>query len=188
MTREKWRPVLGFERVYEVSNLGNVRRVGRAPGAKTGYVLKGRPCRKGYLRVVLHDVGRRAERAVHHLVLEAFCSPRPDGLQANHKDGDKANNAVTNLEWVTASDNMRHARVTGLRPSFAGTANPRAKLRPEDIPVIRSLRGQEHQRVTAARYGVSKSLIGAVQCGEIWKHIQPPSDWPEIEQTLGGPS
>lgn len=117
---ERWKPVLGWEGYYEVSNISRVRSVDRyVRGKKAGVlalrtsriIMDQRPSNTGYLRVHLRDRagGRNKNVLIHTLVLEVFCGPRPDENQCNHKDGNKANNHIDNLEWVTMSQNMRHS-------------------------------------------------------------------------------
>ena len=113
MAAEKWRKIEGFPS-YEVSNLGNVRSKGFI--MNNGYFRKGRvlkpyPDPKGYMKVELHGQIKK----VHRLVAEAFI-PNPENKpQVNHIDGNKQNNCVENLEWVTNAENTQHAWNTGLR-------------------------------------------------------------------------
>lgn len=96
--KEAWRPIKGTP--YEVSDCGRVRRDGR--------LLKLNQTNKGYLRAAL-SVGNAVEhRLVHRLVVEAFLGPIPDGLCVNHKDANRTNNHVSNLEIVTRLENQRH--------------------------------------------------------------------------------
>ena len=100
---EQWKPIEGFEGVYEVSSWGNIRN------AKEEH-LKVYKNFKGYLRVDLFKNGKRFHKRVNRLVAEAFI-PNPDNLpQVNHKDGNKENNSFTNLEWVTDEENKAHRR------------------------------------------------------------------------------
>lgn len=113
-TIEKWLPVVGYESTHEVSNLGRVRRI----------MLYGKPvCRylshsishSGYRRVMLSDGDRTRIYQVHRVVASAFIL-NPNNLpQINHKNGDKSDNRVENLEWVTAKENVAHSIRTGLR-------------------------------------------------------------------------
>lgn len=102
-------------------------------------------------------------------MLEAFRGTDPDRPECNHKDGNKQNNHLDNLEWTSSSENKQHAIASGL--AAIGEKHYASKLTAADIPVIRALHGVERQRVTAARYGVSTSLIGMVQNRRVWKHI-----------------
>lgn len=95
---------------YEVSNLGNIRN------KKTGTVRK-QTDRKGYRKIRINN----KDVSVHRLVADAFLDGDHDGLQVNHIDGNKANNCVDNLEWVTASKNVKHAYSTWLKRHSGGT-------------------------------------------------------------------
>lgn len=115
-----WKPVKDFEGYYEVSDDGNIRSIDRYVGnrwggktLKKGVVLKLATNRKGYKSVMLHKNTIWYQKQVHRLVAEAFI-PNPLNLpQVNHKDTNKTNNKVENLEWVTGIDNMRHAFANG---------------------------------------------------------------------------
>lgn len=103
---------------YQVSDCGRVRSHpgARVKGSKSGRVLSQSFGSKGYRQVNLCKDNRQHSVKVHRLVAAAFLGPKPDGLQVNHIDGDKNNNHVSNLEYVTAKENTRHAhRVIGGR-------------------------------------------------------------------------
>lgn len=118
MAKESWKPVVGYEGTYEVSDLGNVRSLdrevplGRWPGATQSVKSVARPPRmqpNGYWFVSLRKPrGHRKHHLLHRLVLMAFIGQPPDGHEANHKDLNKSNNKLANLEWVTASENQYH--------------------------------------------------------------------------------
>jgi hypothetical protein len=111
-TPEQWRPVVGFEGRYEVSNLGRVRSLDRPVEASwrgvpyikhvKGRVLKPSLSANGYPHVVLEG---KADRHVHVMVLESFVGPRPEEMEALHRDDIKTNNTIANLYWGTKSDN-----------------------------------------------------------------------------------
>ena len=110
---EIWKPIRDYEGLYEVSNLGNVRSLKR--NTTNGKVLKqgGRP--NGYLIVTLCKNNKHKTRTIHRLVAEAFIA-NPNSLpEVNHNDGNKKNNCIDNLEWVTKEENTQHAINTGLR-------------------------------------------------------------------------
>lgn len=113
---ENWKPVKGYEGIYEVSDLGRVRSIDRVRVFKTGRAvpLKGvlrKYCtdHRGYFRVMLSNWGKKEHSClIHRLVAEAFI-PNPDGLpEVNHKDENKANNRADNLEWCTHRANSRY--------------------------------------------------------------------------------
>lgn len=100
---EKWLPVVGYEGLYAVSDLGRVRsfhkrRAGRLMKISTNKV-------SGYATVALSRSGSAKHWTVHTLVLEAFDRPRPEGMECRHRNGDRADPALTNLEWGTSGEN-----------------------------------------------------------------------------------
>lgn len=100
---EIWKPIEESTH-YEVSNLGNVRN------SLTGYILKGRLSKSGYLQVsiVLKETNKQANRYIHRLVAIYFLENPENKREVNHKNGDKIDNRVENLEWVTSSENQLH--------------------------------------------------------------------------------
>ena len=103
---EEWKNVIGYEGLYEVSNIGNVRNVRR------NTLLKLSKNNYGYIQVYLYKNGIRTGLKVHRLVAEAFL-PNPDGLpQVNHKNEDKSDNRVDNLEWCDHKYNINYGHRT----------------------------------------------------------------------------
>lgn len=109
MSAERWLPVVGWEGLYEVSDHGRVKRVLAAFGTRPGKLLRPGLCR-GYPIVGLCREGRATSRTVHQLVAEAFIGPRGQGMEVDHADGDRSNNNVANLEYVSGLENIRRAR------------------------------------------------------------------------------
>lgn len=104
---EVWKDIPGYEGLYQVSNLGKIRRDGR--------VKKPHMDRGGYLTIWLSKHSKMKCLKIHRLVAIAFI-PNPEGKKTvNHIDGNKQNNCVHNLEWATHSENIIHANNTGLR-------------------------------------------------------------------------
>ena len=129
---ETWLPVVGYEGLYEVSDLGNVRSVDRlvSAGNRWGDVRQRRypgkmltPCAStsGHLVVALHRQGERATPNVHRLVLAAFVGPCPDGMECCHWDDDPTNNRLANLRWDTPSANQIDAVRNGRNRQAAQT-------------------------------------------------------------------
>jgi len=107
MQKEIWKPVAGYEEFYAVSNLGRVKSLGNDKLRKEK-ILKPTDNGKGYLQVCLYRDGKGKMFQVHRLVATAFI-PNPLGLpEINHKDEDKANNAVSNIEWTSRWYNMHY--------------------------------------------------------------------------------
>lgn len=173
--RETWRPVVGFEGVYEISNLGNLVRVASCTGKPCRKPVK-KELRKGYRSFTLSMSGKAKHFSAHRLVWEAFVGPIPIGMQLNHKDGDKDNPDLTNLEVVTASENKIHAiHVLGkwptLPPSGVGESNGHARLTEADVAEIRALVGSGlTQTETARRFNVTQSHVSSIILGKSWGH------------------
>lgn len=118
---ERWRQVVGYEGIYEVSNFGRVRSVARADARGhrlDGQMLTLRPHPRGYLQTTLTREGHCRTTKVHHLVLEAFVGPRPAGAECRHRNGKRDDNRAANLLWGTskenAADRIEHGTQTGL--------------------------------------------------------------------------
>lgn len=100
--KEEFRPIKGYEGLYEVSNLGNVRNV------KTGRILKSFDNKRGYLTIRLSKNGKSSKFYIHRLVAEAFISNPNNYPVINHKDEIKTNNSIDNLEWCTQKYNINY--------------------------------------------------------------------------------
>lgn len=134
---EHWKPVVGFEGHYEVSNTGRIYSVknqkAMRPWGQNGYFQTG-ICLKGVVY----------RKYIHELVAGAFIGTRPLGLDINHKDGYKRNNRPTNLEYVTRAENIRHAERTGLikmNRFKRGRIAHNRKLTPEGVIRVRASAG-----------------------------------------------
>ena len=113
---EIWKDIAGYEGLYQVSNLGNVKSLNyhRSGNQK---VLSPANGPSGYFTVRLTKDGKGASKFVHKLVAIAFLENQDGKLCVNHKDGNKHNNRLENLEWATHQENTVHALRTGLRAS-----------------------------------------------------------------------
>lgn len=111
-TAERWLPVVDYEGLYEISDWGRVNSLPR--NTTRGGILKQATDKRGAKRVNLTKYGVQEVRLVHHLVLEAFVGPCPDGFEGCHWDGVPSNNYLSNLRWDTRESNMadmvRHGR------------------------------------------------------------------------------
>ena len=162
MKKEVWKPVVGWEKHYEVSSLGRVRR--NAPGCGTwvGRILK--PCliNSGYLFVMLHrhkdGINTRGQMLVHKLVVEAFIGPRPPKCNTHHIDSCKINNAASNLTYMSIASHSQYGSV--------------AKLDEAKIRKIFELSDSGlTTRAVGKAIGVDCSVIWRVLNGKAWKHI-----------------
>lgn len=172
--REVWRAV-GGAAGYEVSNHGRVRSrwsTGGCPArlvSKWRFISNGTSPRK-YRHVVLCGYQKR-KTTVHQLVMLMFVGPVPAGHQINHKDGNKSNCKLSNLEYVTPLHNNLHAIRTGLRkasPGKRGETNRIAKFTNKQADEIRRLHVAEKigRNALARKHGVARSTIGRILSNE----------------------
>ena len=109
--QEVWKDVVGFENIYQISNYGRLKSF---KNNKNGYILKNNNKNGGYFSVVLEYKNKLKHTKIHRLVAETFI-PNPNNYKIiNHKDGNKQNNNVENLEWTTQKQNFEHAKKIGL--------------------------------------------------------------------------
>lgn len=159
---------------YMISNLGNVKSLDRiVKHSKGGYKkIKGKILKKikskGYHSVSIYNQGKVKIIKVHKLVAVCFIPNNLNKPHINHKDGNKLNNCVGNLEWCTASENLIHAYKNKLR--FAsGISNPKSKLKECDIFEIRE--SKLTQKEISKIYNVDQSTISYIKSRKTWNHI-----------------
>ena len=106
---EIWKDIQEYEGLYQISNYGRVKSLRDNKGNYREKIIKSRPSKNGYIIINLSKNGKAKTFKIHRLVSIHFI-PNPENKpQVNHKDGNKLNNSVSNLEWVTASENSLHA-------------------------------------------------------------------------------
>lgn len=171
---ETWKPVVGYEGWYEVSNQGRVRRMKTITSTKAGRII-GTPNNGGYPMVALCKYGKIKFRAIHHLVMESFWGPMEAGKNVDHVNGIKTDNRLENLEYVTAKENSRRAYATGLSNGLKGDRNPMAKISQSQAVKIKTEALADTSRGSLKRisnkYGVSTSLVCAIRNGRCWKWL-----------------
>jgi len=153
-----WASLVEFKGRYQVSNTGKVKSVIRGER-----ILKGGLNRAGYPQVQLQlRKGTQVHRYVHTLVAEAFIGPS-NGLHVNHIDGNKNNNNIENLEYITQADNNRHARATGL------CKGPRKLTEVQVLEIYkRTTQGTEIYTHLGREFGVAEATIRAIKDGRNW--------------------
>lgn len=161
MINEIWKDVIGYEGIYSVSNFGKIRGdLDTINGYKSGRILEGTPDKNGYIRVMLYKNTIQRNFPIHILVARAFIGECPKGMEVNHKDTNKTNNFVDNLEYITHLANVEHAKIMGLCAKNKGENNPMCKIPDSEIPIIFELRKTGLlQKEIASIYGVSNSTI-----------------------------
>lgn len=157
--------------LYEVSNKGNIKTK-NWKNTKTTAILKPVLDKNGYLRTVLiRDDGKYTTIKVHRIVCSAFLG-NIVGLEVNHKDGNKSNNDISNLELVTHSENIKHSFANNLQSNI-GEKNPISKLNEIKVLEIRN-KFKKHvytREMLSKEYNVSISCIKDVLIRRSWAHI-----------------
>jgi hypothetical protein len=170
---EKWRNIPGYPN-YEASDLGRIRSIERVNqfGHKLeSKILSYHLSPKGYLCVSVGDrltIGRT--KRLHRLVALAFL-PNPEKLsQVNHKNGNKSDNRIENLEWISNSNNKKHAVANSLYAY--GSKHGRSKLKEQEVKAIKFLikRGVFYKCI-APLFNVSKHTIDAIATRRLWRHV-----------------
>lgn len=162
---EVWEDIKGFRDLYQVSNLGRIRR------RDTRKVLRPLTLSRGYKGVRLYYTADKAvTRKIHRIVAEHFI-PNPLALpQVNHKDGNKSNNRVENLEWCTNDYNMNHA--VAARLIKQGEDRPCSKCTNESLGYLQELidRGFTIKQLSVV-YGVCKQVMKRIVRGDSYKSL-----------------
>lgn len=169
---ENWKPVVGYEAFYSVSDIGRIRSEARfVRGPKRMQKLNARVLKPwltyGYPVVGLRDGFRTRKIAVHLLVLGAFVGRRPCGMEACHNDGRRDNPALSNLRWDTPSKNNMDKVLHGTH--FRGEKSPNAKLTLEQVKEIKTAPGL--QREIGAKYGICQQQVQRIRAGARWSHV-----------------
>ncbi len=182
MKNEIWKPVKGYESMYEVSNYGRCRSLDRQVNSKHGtrtvygQILRPDLSNNGYLRYSFSRSQNRCKISAHRLVAKHFI-PNPENKpQVNHIDSDKTNNHVDNLEWVTMSENMKHDYKHNSRtsPYVKGEKHFNAKLTKKDVVKIKQLLNDSelNQSDIADKFNVCPSHISDIKREKRWAHIE----------------
>jgi DNA-binding XRE family transcriptional regulator len=156
---ESWKPVEGYEGLYEVSDLGRVRSIKRS-----GRILAGCQVAHGYIAVSLHKNNQKSMYLVHRLVAKAFIPNPENKSQVNHKDLDKRHNSVENLEWVTPRENIEHALV---HKPFSDRQNPWKVCFPEQKPNCTTDLWQSNLMKIRVEKGLTREQLAAKSCVRI---------------------
>ena len=168
MSEERWKPVLGYDGDYEISDMGRVHSYKyrwKPPKMLSPGTVGG-----GYKSVALSFQGQQRTHMVHRLVLEAFVGPCPEGMEACHNDGNPVHNVLQNLRWATHSENARDRWKHG-------TMMNRISLRTAKKIRKQLLRG-EYISDVSRQHGVSYSCVHSIATGRTWQHLGNPIQIP----------
>jgi predicted XRE-type DNA-binding protein len=175
---EIWKKIDGYD-YYFVSNTGIVKSIDRIKKKKNGVnqivkgtIMKTKLSKGGYIRVPLVDEnGYQRFHLVHRLVLISFIGVNEQKKQVNHINGDKSDNSLINLEWVTCSENQKHAHKIGLK-SQKGENHTQARLKESDVLEIREMiqKGFK-QRDIAEKFRIKRAYVSHIKTRKAWSHI-----------------
>jgi len=157
--------VFGYEGIYTIDSNGNVY-------SKNGRKRKTRINRSGYNCIILTKNNKQYNTFVHRLVALSFISNPENKAEVNHKDGDKLNNSIDNLEWMTTKENAQHSWDTGLKGywnsnkngKLSGEGNGMCKISDSEVLFIRKNYNGNYGEIEclAKEYGVRRETISAL--------------------------
>lgn len=173
---EQWRPVVGYEGFYEVSNMCRVKGLDRMVMRRgeivrvAGVLLKMHRHSAGYWVVDLRQLNVRHTKYVHRLVLEAFVGPCPEGEECRHLNGDRADARLENLAWGTrveqAEDRRRHGTL------LEGETAPHARFTAADVRVMRTLSANGvTDKIIGMAFDAHPAQIAQITNGNRWKSV-----------------
>lgn len=164
----QWKTIEGYE-MYSASNTGQIKN------NITGTILKQRINSCGYFILNLSNgsVGKKRTLKVSRLVALAWIPNTDNKSQVNHIDGNKLNNTIENLEWVTASENCIHSVKNNLSPSRLGENNGHSKLTESDVKALRKdkINNGMSNKQLGVKYGISHKHAAAICEYKRWKHV-----------------
>lgn len=176
LNKEVWKSIPGYDGLYEVSNLGRVKRYSKR--FKEGYIFRYPPktIYSGYYRIGLLDKNRKIKTWQYSTLVMITFKPYlgNEYVEVNHKDGNKLNNNIDNLEWVTPKQNVKHSYDIGIHKPLKGVSNGCAKLTDNNIRDIKRLYdGKKYTIYDLGRmFGCSGQNIWCILKGKKWSHIK----------------
>lgn len=177
--KEIWKDIPGYEGLYRVSSLGNVKSLHVYRGS-TERILKPNTIDKfGYQQVELRKNGKRKCSLIHRLVLQTFVGPCPDGMEGCHKDSNPKNNKLNNLKWDTPKNNVQDILFRGNHwfsnniGHNRGSKHSLSKLNEKQVRIIKWLLKNSHltQKEIGKIFDVSNITICDIKSGKLWKHV-----------------
>lgn len=167
---EFWEDIKGYEGLYKISNLGNIKSFKRY---KEGKLLNPKSDKDGYKEIGIRDInGDRKFKRIHRLVAETFL-PNPENYDyINHKDNNPSNNNINNLEWCSLEYNNKY-RFTHGNASHKGSKSPVASIN-EDIAIkiyILGHSGKYTESEIAKMFSTTRSVVNKIRLNKTWTHV-----------------
>lgn len=181
MENENWKPIPGYEGLYDVSNFGGIRSWRRSFFGKTTFltdprilktkIIFGTGCKVYRYKIIgLSKNGVVKSKSVHRLVLMAFTGPPPScDMMCAHLNGNALDNRLENLKWVTREENESHKFIHGT--TSKGIKNPKAKLTEANVLQIRKLDKILSRAELSIMFSISKSQLSAIINRISWSHL-----------------
>jgi len=171
---EIWKDVIDYNGIYigiyQISNLGRLKRIMHRKNP-TNKLISSFVFEDGYICVTLTKNGKTKFTGLHRLIASAFIENPENKPEVNHKDGNKHNNSIDNLEWATTSENIQHAFSTGLNNGRKGVKHHNTKLTEKDVLEIRKIGKSVSAIELGIKYGVNDQAIYKILSRKRWKHI-----------------
>ncbi len=164
---EWWKPVVGFEGYYEVSNVGNVCRVKPYKSVTPFQPVRKWPHWDGRLFCVLSGGGNRKTYKVHKMMVDAFLGGTPEGFTVHHEDDCYTSNRLSNFRFLSAIDNWRDGYLTGLMKR--GDKHRNARITEAQALEILALNGKMSLKRVSKKYGISTTAVAYLWKGRNWR-------------------
>jgi len=176
---EIWKDIKDYENIYQISNLGRVKRLERKviDTLKRIYtypekILTGDHSKSDYTKITLVKNRKNKVFRIHRLVAITFIPNLENKREVNHKDGNKLNNNIANLEWVSPSENIRHAFNAGLSTQ-KGSKNNFSKLTEDQVKEIFKLAATSKftQTEIAKKFKISRTTVSDIKNKKRWGYL-----------------
>jgi hypothetical protein len=175
---EIWKDIYGYEGYYQVSSFGNVRSLDRYVNLNYGLkrIVKGKNIKKnisntGYLRCQLNIKNSSKHFSIHRLVAVLFVPNYKKKLYVNHINGIKTDNHYKNLEWVSISENTKHAYNEGFIKKKLGEKHHLSKIKEIDVYKIKFETSHLRNFEVAKIFNISKEHVKSIRNNYTWKHV-----------------
>jgi hypothetical protein len=177
---EQWKPIAGYEGLYEVSDLGRIKGLEKKAWNGNSFIkireriLKVFVNKSGYIHVSIYKDKKQKSFYVHRLVAESFVDNPENKPTVNHKNGIKQDNRCFNLEWSTYSENNQHSYDFGLKKRPKGELSVKTKFTNEKVLAVRRLyrmRPNLNKAALSRRLGVCESCVSNILSRKRWNHI-----------------